>query len=84
VDVHANTIGMVQGHTGLVHDNEDPQLYRGGGNRFEQNSYFLGCNRRPFAWSSSRGASGYAYVTRESWVAAGNDAASHFESRCER
>jgi parallel beta-helix repeat protein len=83
-DVRAthNTVVMRMGRTGLVNDTGDAALYTTYGNRFDRNTYVLGCTPLPFAWARSEGSGDYAYITRAAWVAAGNDTHSHFELRC--
>jgi hypothetical protein len=84
VSVHGNMIVMRSGHTGLVHDSGGASLYTSSRIRFERNSYVLGCNATPFAWASSPGSPRYAYVGKDVWLAAGNDRAGRFDSRCDR
>jgi Right handed beta helix region len=80
--VHDNEIVMPRGSTGLVTDTDDPSLYTSRNNRFERNTYVLGCNRSPFAWARSPGAGSFAYIGKEAWLAAGNDRGGRFEVRC--
>ncbi len=80
--VHDNMITARRGRgvTGLIETIGDPSYYTSKGNRFWHNTYYLGCQARPFVWSSSTG--GWAYITTEQWLEADNDLDSGFSSVC--
>jgi parallel beta-helix repeat protein len=79
VTVSGNTIVMVaRGATGLA--SNDPADYTSHDNRFQGNRYTL-CPPAYFAWARKDGP-GYDYLTREQWVAAGNDTSGTFRVGC--
>jgi parallel beta-helix repeat protein len=82
VYVHDNTITMVAGASGLAQGLNDLSYYTSRNNRFQNNTYYLGCNRTYFVWQNPAGGSGYADLTKELWVAAGNDTTGRFYSVC--
>jgi parallel beta-helix repeat protein len=82
VYVHDNTITMVTGATGLAQGMNDTSYYTSRNNRFQNNTYHLGCNRTYFVWQNPAGGSGYADLSKELWVAAGNDTSGRFFSIC--
>jgi parallel beta-helix repeat protein len=82
VYVHDNTITMLAGATGLAQGMNDTSYYTSRNNRFQNNTYYLGCNRTYFVWQNPAGGSGYADLTKEQWVAAGNDTTGRFYSAC--
>jgi hypothetical protein len=84
VVVHDNVVKMTSGQTGLVNNTHDRSLYTTGGNRFQANTYVIGCDPLPFAWARPGGSGDYTYVTKEAWVAAGNDTRGRFDVRCHR
>lgn len=80
VSVRGNTIVMVaRGASGLA--SNDPADYSSHDNRFEGNRYTL-CPPAFFAWASPDGGRRYAYLSREEWVAAGNDKTGSFRVAC--
>ncbi len=80
--VHDNEITSSRGRgiTGLIEIVGDPSYYSSRGNRFWHNTYHLGCQVHPFAWNNS--TDGWAYVTKDQWIKAGNDVDSDFWSVC--
>lgn len=82
VYVHNNVVNTVSGGTtGLVQSLNDSSYYTSKGNRFVANRYRL-CAPSYFAWQSSSGPDGYAYVSKRQWLAVGNDAGGHFSLGC--
>ena len=80
VTVRGNTIVMVaRGATGLASD--DPADYSSNDNRFQGNRYTL-CPPAFFAWANAESGRGYAYLSREQWVATGNDTTGSFRVEC--
>jgi hypothetical protein len=82
VRVFRNVVAMPTGQTGLANDTRDASLYTSNGNRFDWNTYRLGCNRTPFAWARTQGSGDYANVAQAAWVEAGNDRHGRFDERC--
>lgn len=79
VHIHDNTISVGQpiGASGLASD--DHADYTTNNNRFQANRYTY-CQTRAFAWQRPNGT-GYAYVTKDEWIAAGNDTTGSFQLR---
>jgi parallel beta-helix repeat protein len=79
VFVHDNTISLDEriSSTGLT--SSDAADYTTNNNRFEANRYTY-CQPTPFAWRDPDGT-GYAFLTKEAWVAFGNDTAGSFRIR---
>lgn len=80
--VHANSIAMRTGHTGLVQDVGDTSYYTRKGIRFVGNKYSLGCNAKYFTWRDPSGRDAYANLNQAQWLAAGNDTTGHFTTKC--
>jgi parallel beta-helix repeat protein len=81
IDVHDNTVTMMVGATGLATGHGSVYFTRRA-NRFQNNTYYLGCGNSHFAWLDPRDGVGYAYITKEQWVADGNDTTGSFTSIC--
>jgi parallel beta-helix repeat protein len=82
VYVHDNTIAMTAGHSGLIQYVGDTGYYASRNNRFQNNTYYLGCNKRPyFIWMRPT-RPGYAEMTFASWQAAGQDVDGAATQRC--
>ncbi|HEY7004468.1 MAG TPA: right-handed parallel beta-helix repeat-containing protein [Gaiellaceae bacterium] len=81
IDVHDNTITMKVGATGMA-TGQGAVYFTGRNNRFENNTYFLGCGARHFAWLDPQDGVGWAYVTSSEWTGAGNDTTGTFNSAC--
>jgi hypothetical protein len=70
--VHDNTIrqtGAAQpgsGRTGILQMHDKTTAFTSAGNRFEQNTYYVGPNRRPFVWMNRD-------VTEDEWKRFGQD-----------
>jgi parallel beta-helix repeat protein len=81
LDVHDNTIRTQHKAAGLIQVINDVSYYTSKNNRFRHNTYILSCTQpKAFAWRDSRG-SYYASLTKNQWVAAGNDTTGSFLRR---
>jgi len=80
--VHENSITMSSGHTGLVAWQNDPSFWTTRNNTFTANTYFLGCDPKPFEWASPPGTSAYDYVSPSTWTGDGNDKTGTFSTSC--
>jgi hypothetical protein len=75
VYVHDNIIVMTTGHSGLIEYVRDTSYYTSRNNRFQDNTYRLGCRKGPsFIWMRPA-SSGYGELPFSSWQAAGQDVA---------
>jgi Right handed beta helix region len=83
VTVHGNRITMRHGFTGLLAGTGDPSYYSDRNNRFEGNTYYLGCNQRYFVWRGT-GSAVYAALTAAEWRRFQLDTAGRFHSICRR
>jgi parallel beta-helix repeat protein len=82
VYVHDNTVVMTAGHSGLIEYVDDTSYYTSRNNRFQNNTYSLGCGKRPyFIWMRST-SSGYGEMSFARWLAAGQDADGAATRRC--
>jgi hypothetical protein len=82
--VHDNTVTMRRGFTGLLQGVGDVTYYSSRNNRFEHNTYRLGCNARYFVWRGiNRPAVGYGSLTTQEWRAFGLDTGGRFSSICQ-
>jgi parallel beta-helix repeat protein len=82
VYVHDNTVVMTAGHSGLIEYVDDTSYYTSRNNRFQNNTYSLGCGKRPyFIWMRSTN-SGYGEMSFARWQAAGQDADGAATRRC--
>lgn len=82
VDVHDNTVAMTAGHSGLIQYVGDTSYYTSRNNRFRNNTYRLGCGKRPyFIWMRAT-SSGYGEVSFAGWRAAGQDVDGAATRRC--
>ena len=82
VDVYDNTVVMTTGHSGLIEYVDDTSYYTSRDNRFRNNTYRLGCSRRPyFIWMRPT-SSGYGDMSFANWQAAGQDVGSAATRRC--
>jgi parallel beta-helix repeat protein len=80
--VHDNTVVMRGGHTGL--QTRFGVYYTARNNRFEDNTYRLGCVEKPFVWRDPSGERDYVEMSKGVWVRVGNDTSSRFVSICAR
>jgi len=81
--VHDNRIRTRHKAAGLVEVIYNLSYYSTKGNRFQHNTYMLGCtNRAPFAWRDPAGGDYYAYVTRKQWRDAGEDTTGRISPGC--
>jgi hypothetical protein len=84
---HATRNVLVQGNSITLEDSigasglasDDSADYTTNNNRFQGNRYTY-CQARAFAWRNANG-DGYTYLTRDQWVAAGNDTTGSFNLR---
>jgi parallel beta-helix repeat protein len=81
IDVHDNTVTMTVGATGLA-TGQGSVYFTSRNNHFQNNTYYLGCGDRHFAWLDPQDGVGWAYVTTDEWMAAGNDTSGTFTSIC--
>jgi parallel beta-helix repeat protein len=82
VYVHDNTVVMTAGHSGLIQYVGDTSYYTSRNNRFRNNTYRLGCSKRPyFIWMRPT-SSGYDEMSFASWRAAGQDVDGAATRRC--
>jgi hypothetical protein len=75
--VHDNTVTMRTGLSGLTVGNGDSTFFSGKNNRFENNTYNLGSQTRPFWWWNAA-TSRQDSLTVEEWQAAGEDVTGSF------
>jgi parallel beta-helix repeat protein len=74
VHVHDNTVVMTTGHSGLIQYVGDTSYYTSRDNRFQDNTYYLGCRKSNyFIWMRST-SPGYAEIPFSRWQAAGQEA----------
>jgi hypothetical protein len=80
--VHDNLIVMHGGHTGLQ---TRYRIYytRRKNNRFEDNTYRLGCVSKPFVWRDPTGDRDYVEMTKGVWTRLGNDTNGTFVLTCD-
>jgi Right handed beta helix region len=83
VSVHDNRITMRRGYTGLLAGTGDATYYSSRNNRFDGNTYYLGCNDRYFVWRGT-GSAVYAALTAAEWRRFQLDATGQFHSICRR
>jgi Right handed beta helix region len=83
IAVHDNVITMRRGFTGLLQGVGDPSYYSSRNNRFDRNTYRLGCKPRYFVWrgAGDRAAS-YDSATTRDWRRFGHDRRGRFVSIC--
>ena len=73
---------MTGGHSGLIQYVGDTSYYTNRNNRFLNNTYRLGCSKRPyFIWMRPT-SSGYGEMSFESWRTAGQDVDGAATRRC--
>jgi hypothetical protein len=66
----------------LIQYVSDRSYYTSRNNRFRNNTYYLGCRRRPyFIWMRPT-RSGYGEMTFASWQASGQDVGGRATRRC--
>lgn len=82
ISVHDNTITMRRGFTGLLQGVGDESYYSSRNNRFEHNTYRLGCQTRYFVWRGDNPAAGYGSMTEAEWRSSGLDTDGRFSSIC--
>jgi hypothetical protein len=82
ISVHDNTITMRRGFTGLLQGVGDESYYSSRNNRFEHNTYRLGCQTRYFVWRGDNPAAGYGSMTAAEWRSSGLDTDGRFSSIC--
>jgi hypothetical protein len=83
ISVHDNAVTMRKGFTGLLQGVGDESYYSSRNNRFEHNTYRLGCKSRYFVWRGvSQPAAGYGSLTADEWRASGLDITGRFSSIC--
>jgi parallel beta-helix repeat protein len=86
VYVHNNTIRMpyASGHNGLIVWNLDYAYFTSKNNRFQANSYTIGCITKPFVWADpvNPGNNAGAFLTWAQWQAGGQDTTGTFTSSC--
>jgi hypothetical protein len=70
--VHDNVITMHAGMSGLTVARGDESFFTGKNNRFENNTYYLGSQTRPFWWWNAAAARQDSLTVAE-WQAAGQD-----------
>ena len=79
--VHDNTVRMPTGFSGFVVTTGDKSYYESKGNRFWNNTYFVGC-QKPFIWSAPATVSGFDVFSFDQWSSFGSDTTSSFTSSC--
>jgi parallel beta-helix repeat protein len=82
VDVHDNTVVMTTGHSGLIEYVEDTSYYTSRNNRFRNNTYYLGCRKRPYFIWMRPASPEYGEMSFASWRAAGQDVRGAARRRC--
>jgi hypothetical protein len=75
--VHDNGVTMRTGLSGLTVGSGDASFFSGKNNRFENNTYNLGPQTRPFWWWNTATARQDS-LTVEEWQAAGQDVTGTF------